>query len=66
MIRKTRIKDFTKPGGQVAELDAADWLKLPAPYDQADKPLKKLTDDQAVALVRAARLERAARMDTGI
>jgi len=29
-------------------------------------PLKKLTDDQAVALVRAARLERAARMDTGI
>ena len=46
MIRKTRIKDFTKPGGQVAELDAADWMKLPAPYERADKPLRKLTDDQ--------------------
>ena len=46
MIRKTGIQDFTKPGGQVAELDAADWMKLPAPYGEADKPLRKLTDDQ--------------------
>lgn len=47
MIRKTSIKDFTRPGGQVAELDQADWMKLPAPYDKMEKPpIKSLTEDQ--------------------
>ncbi|HLZ20149.1 MAG TPA: 4Fe-4S dicluster domain-containing protein, partial [Smithellaceae bacterium] len=47
MIKKTSIKDFTRPGGQVAELDPADWMPLPAPYDRMEKPpIKALTEDQ--------------------
>ena len=47
MTRKTSIKDFSRPGGQVAEIDPTDLMPLPAPYDQIDKPpIRKLSEDQ--------------------
>jgi len=47
MIRTTSIKDFSRPGGQVTEIDPADLMPLPAPYDKIDKPpIRKLTEDQ--------------------
>lgn len=47
MTRKTSIKDFTRPGGQVTEIDPAELMPLPGPYDKIDKPpIRKLTEDQ--------------------
>lgn len=46
MIKKTSIKDFCQPGGQVAEIDPAGLMSLPPPYDQIKPPIRKLTDDQ--------------------
>lgn len=47
MIRTTSIKDFSRSGGQVTEIDPSDLMPLPAPYDKIDKPpIRKLTEDQ--------------------
>ena len=41
------IKDFTEVDKQITELDPADFIKLPHPYeDWVDPPMKELTDDQ--------------------
>ena len=47
MKKNVHIDDFTRPGGQVTELDPAEFMPLPPPYDKFEKPpIKKLTDDQ--------------------
>jgi Fe-S oxidoreductase len=41
------IKDFSKPGKQITNLNPDDFLKLPYPYeDWKDKPISELTDAQ--------------------
>ena len=45
--KEIHIDDFTRPGGQVTELDPAELMPLPPPYDKMEKPpIKKLTEDQ--------------------
>jgi len=47
MKKNVHVDDFTRPGGQVTELDPAEFMPLPPPYDKFEKPpIKKLTDDQ--------------------
>ena len=47
MKKNVHVDDFTRPGGQVTELDPAEFMPLPPPYDKIEKPpIKKLTDDQ--------------------
>jgi Fe-S oxidoreductase len=47
MKKPLDIKDFSRPCEQLAEIDPAELLTLPAPYDIIDKPpIKKLTEDQ--------------------
>src|SRR4030043_7600 len=47
MKKTIHIDDFSRPGGQVAEIDPAELLPLPPPYDKMEKPpIRKLTDDQ--------------------
>ncbi|MDP1991169.1 MAG: (Fe-S)-binding protein [Syntrophales bacterium] len=47
MKKDIHVDDFTRPGGQVTELDPAEFTPLPPPYDKAEKPpIKKLSDDQ--------------------
>ena len=47
MKKNVHVDDFTCPGGQVTELDPAEFMPLPPPYDKFEKPpIKKLTDDQ--------------------
>ena len=47
MKKNVHVDDFTRPGGQVTELDPAEFMPLPPPYDKMEKPpIKKLTDDQ--------------------
>ena len=41
------IKDFAEVDKQITELDPAEFIKLPYPYeDWVDPPMKQLTDDQ--------------------
>ncbi|MDO9228200.1 MAG: (Fe-S)-binding protein [Syntrophales bacterium] len=47
MKKNIHIDDFTRPGGQVTELDPAELDPLPPPYDKIDKPsIRKLTEEQ--------------------
>jgi Fe-S oxidoreductase len=47
MKKKFQIADFSRPGGQVAEIDPAELIPLPPPYDRMEKPpIRKLTEDQ--------------------
>ena len=47
MKKSFNINDFCRPGEQVAEIDPAELLPLPAPYDNMEKPpIRKLTDEQ--------------------
>jgi len=47
-MQKTTIKDMSKPGGQLVNLNAKELMPLPAPYDdrEAYDDLKQLTDSQ--------------------
>ena len=47
MNKKLKIEDFSRPGGQVTEIDPAELIPLPPPYDKMEKPpIRKLTDEQ--------------------
>ena len=47
MKKNFHIDDFTRPGGQVTEIDPAELSPLPPPYDKMEKPpIRKLTEDQ--------------------
>ena len=47
MKKNVHVDDFTRPGGQVTELDPAELMPLPPPYDKMEKPpIRKLTEDQ--------------------
>lgn len=47
MKNNMKIEDFCRPGGQVAEIDPAELIPLPPPYDKMEKaPIRKLTEEQ--------------------
>ncbi|KAF0121798.1 MAG: hypothetical protein FD151_1077, partial [bacterium] len=45
---KIRLKDIGKPSDQMIQLNPADFMRLPYPYDKADSDpdFKQLTEDQ--------------------
>ena len=47
MKKTVHVAEFTRLGGQVTELDPAEFIALPPPYDKMEKPpIRTLTDDQ--------------------
>lgn len=47
MKKTIHVDDITRPGGQVTELDPAEWMPLPPPYDERDKPpIRPLKEEQ--------------------
>ena len=46
MKKKMTISDFSRPGEQLAVINPADLMPLPAPYDKFDKPIKALSAEQ--------------------
>ncbi|HPD61496.1 MAG TPA: hypothetical protein PKV48_07045 [Thermodesulfobacteriota bacterium] len=44
---KIKIKDLSRPSGQLVELNPKEFMKLPPPYDTPDAqlPLKPLTEE---------------------
>jgi Fe-S oxidoreductase len=46
MKKKMSIRDFSRPGEQLAVIDQVDLMPLPAPYDKIDKPIKALSPEQ--------------------
>ena len=47
MKNNMKIEDFCRHGGQVAEIDHAELIPLPPPYDKMEKaPIRKLTEEQ--------------------
>jgi ferredoxin len=47
MKKLANIQDFSCEGGQVAQIDPAELMPLPPPYDKMEKPpIRQLTDEQ--------------------
>src|SRR5450759_2422852 len=46
MKKKMTIKDFSRPGEQLAVIDQAELMPLPPPYDNIDKPIRVLSAEQ--------------------
>jgi Fe-S oxidoreductase len=47
MNKITSIEDFSRQEGQLVQIDPAELLPLPPPYDKMDKaPIRQLTDEQ--------------------
>jgi Fe-S oxidoreductase len=47
MNKIIHIEDFSRSGGQLAQIDPAELMPLPPPYDKMSKPpIRQLTDEQ--------------------
>lgn len=47
MKKEMKIDEFCRPGEQLAEIDPAEIIPLPPPYDRIEKaPIRKLTEEQ--------------------
>lgn len=46
MKKKMTIKDFSRPGEQLAVIDQAELMPLPPPYDNINKPIRALSTEQ--------------------